>query len=243
MLFTSQSATVFYNQLFGSLGFTLPGAVTGRRSFPKEAMLCAFLVMKCERFSQITDLADYQDNNCLIAHYCGFDIRRPLPSYWTYDRFPRQLGNGKKNRGCVKYRIIPTDYRLSIDRTCLSFRRTYALRTECEWNTSRLKASGKERFWIRNGASTANLNTLAYVSALSIALAGVLSGAHSYRAPKSFRRGCLLVAPIWPGSVRSPAGYGFYAPFWASQFFLLAPLPHFLCSSSILLIPELSVIS
>lgn len=46
--------------------------------------------MKCEGFAQITDLMDYLDNNRLIAHYCGFNIRESLPSYWTYDRFLRQ---------------------------------------------------------------------------------------------------------------------------------------------------------
>ena len=58
-------------------------------------MLCAFLVMKCEGFGYITDLMDYLKNNRIIAHYCGFDIMRPLPSYWTYDRFLRQLNNGE----------------------------------------------------------------------------------------------------------------------------------------------------
>ena len=85
-LFTSQSAAAFYDKLFSSLDFTLPRAATGRRGFPKEAMVCAFIVMKCEGFTQITDLMDYLDNNRLIAHYCGFDIMKPLPSYWTYDR-------------------------------------------------------------------------------------------------------------------------------------------------------------
>ena len=84
---------MFYDKLFSSLDFTLPKAATGRRGFPKEAMVCAFIVMKCEGFSQITDLADYLDNNRLIAHYCGFNIMEPLPSYWTYDRFLRQLDN------------------------------------------------------------------------------------------------------------------------------------------------------
>ena len=93
-LFTSQSAAMFYDKLFSSLDFTLPRAATGRRGFPKEAMVCAFIVMKCEGFSQITDLMDYLDNNRLIAHYCGFNIMEPLPSYWTYDRFLRQLDNG-----------------------------------------------------------------------------------------------------------------------------------------------------
>lgn len=370
-------------------------------------MLCAFLVMKCEGFSQITDLADYLENNRLIAYYCGFNIMQPLPSYWTYDRFLRQMdhdelkavmaaqvrrlyelgivdasfigldstpvaantrqnnpksfaknkfskenqpqsdpdcklgvhtasnqhsekqyefywgykshvlvdcvsglplyelttpanvsdstvteeilaaasrtlpirectfladkaydvraiyhlvknvydgeaviplnkrntkspkklpagnllceaglamhkdgrttehgrtrqkfccpfrqsktgvcpcnhenwNNGKKNRGCTKYKTIPDDYRLSIDRECLSFKRAYALRTECERYNSRFKATGQERLWVRNGQSAANLNTLAHISALAVALAAVLSGAaHSCRSVKALRR-------------------------------------------------------
>lgn len=42
----------------------------------------------------ITDLVDYLNNNLLIAHYCGFDISIPLPSYWTFDRFLKKLDNG-----------------------------------------------------------------------------------------------------------------------------------------------------
>ena len=406
-LFTSQSAAAFYDKLFSSLDFTLPRAATGRRGFPKEAIVCAFIVMKCEGFAQITDLMDYLDNNRLIAHYCGFNIMEPLPSYWTYDRFLRQLdntglksvmadlvrqlyelgivdtsfigldstpvmantkqnnpksfaknkfskenhpksdpdcalgvhsasnqhnerryefywgykshvlvdcisglplyelttpgniadsavaadilaaanqtvslkectfladkgydvksiyntvktvyegeafiplnprgtkdlkalpagnpvceagfamhkdskttdnnrtrqkyccpfrqsktgecpcnhknwNNGKKSRGCTKYRTVPDDYRLSIDRSCLYFKRTYALRTECERYNSRFKSTGQERLWVRSGASAANLNTLAHIPALAVALVAVLSGSHSCRASKSFRRG------------------------------------------------------
>ena len=405
-LFTSQSAAAFYDKLFSSLDFTLPRAATGRRGFPKEAMVCAFIVMKCEGFSQITDLMDYLDNNRLIAHYCGFNIMEPLPSYWTYDRCLRQLdngalksimadlvrqlyelgivdasfvgldstpvmantkqnnpksfaknkfskenhpksdpdcalgvhsasnqhnerryefywgykshvlvdcisglplyelttqanimdstvavdilaaanqilplqgcsfladkgydakiiyntvkavyggeafiplnprgtkaseaisignpicaagfamhkdgkttdngrtrqkyccpfrqsktgvcpcshknwNNGKKNRGCTKYKTVPNDYRLSIDRSCLYFKRTYALRTECERYNSRFKSTGQERLWVRNGNSAANLNTLAHISALAVALAAVLHGSHSYRSAKQLRR-------------------------------------------------------
>ena len=398
---------MFYDKLFSSLDFTLPRAATGRRGFPKEAMVCAFIVMKCEGFSQITDLMDYLDNNRLIAHYCGFNIMEPLPSYWTYDRCLRQLdntglksvmadlvrqlyelgivdasfvgldstpvmanmkqnnpksfakskfskehhpksdpdcalgvhsasnqhndrryefywgykshvlvdcisglplyelatqanimdstvavdilaaanqilplqgcsfladkgydvksiyntvksvyegeafiplnprgtkasktlpagnpvceaglamhkdgkttdgrggirqkfccpfrqsktgvypcshknwNNGKKNRGCTKCKTVPNDYRLSIDRGCLCFKRTYALRTECERYNSRFKASGQERLRVRNGASAANLNTLAHISALAVALAAVLHGSHSYRSAKQLRR-------------------------------------------------------
>ena len=54
--------------------------------------------------------------------------------------------------------------------------------------TSRFKASGQERLWVRNGSSAANLNTLAHISALVVALAAVLHGSHSYRSAKQLRR-------------------------------------------------------
>lgn len=41
----------------------------------------------------ISDLVDYFNNNLLIAHYCGSDISRPLPSYWTFDRFLKTFNN------------------------------------------------------------------------------------------------------------------------------------------------------
>ena len=71
---------MFYDKLFSSLDFTLPRAATGRRGFPKEAMVCAFIVMKCEGFSRITVLMDYLDNNRLIAHYFSQKILPLLAS-------------------------------------------------------------------------------------------------------------------------------------------------------------------
>lgn len=41
----------------------------------------------------ISDLVEFLNNNLLIAHYCGFDISRPLPSYWTFDRFLKRFDN------------------------------------------------------------------------------------------------------------------------------------------------------
>jgi len=93
-LFTSQGVASFYDKLFSALDFKLPRAKTGRTGFPKEALLCAFIVMKCESFVYITDLLDYLENNLLIAYYCGFDITKPLPSYWTLERFIKNLDNG-----------------------------------------------------------------------------------------------------------------------------------------------------
>lgn len=66
---------------------------TERKGFSNHAMIFAFLVMKCEGFPMITDLADYLNNNLLIAHYCGFDISLPIPSYWTFDHFLKDFNH------------------------------------------------------------------------------------------------------------------------------------------------------
>lgn len=65
---------MFYNKLFIELNFKLSSVATGRRGFPKDVMVCAFIVINCVGFSQITDLADYLNNNRLIAHYCGLAV-------------------------------------------------------------------------------------------------------------------------------------------------------------------------
>ena len=96
-LFTSQPKAKFYDELFLNLDLSCmdtASARTGRKGYLKASMLCAFIVMKCEGFSQITDLVDYLENNKLIAYYCGFDITKELPSYWTFVRFLRKLDNG-----------------------------------------------------------------------------------------------------------------------------------------------------
>ena len=94
--FTATPKAKFYDALFAHLDVSCmkkTAANTGRKGFSKEALLCAFIVMKCEGFSQITDLVDYLSNNLIIAHYCGFNIMKPLPSYWTFDRFVRDIDN------------------------------------------------------------------------------------------------------------------------------------------------------
>lgn len=408
-LFTSQPKARFYDELFLHLDLSsISGthAQTGRKS-QKEALFCAFIVMKCEGFGYITDLHDYLSNNLIIAHYCGFNILKKLPSYWTFDRFIRNIDNsilkeimhsqvlklaelgiidtsfigldstpleantkhnnqksfmtGKfskanhpksdkdcglgvhtasnqqsekkaeyywgyknhvlvdcitglpifelttpanihdstvaldilsrtneflsirecyfladkaydcrdiyntvknnyegecfiplnqrntknpkrlpignpiceaglamhrdgicrehgrsrqkfccpfkrsshihdcpcnhksfhksKSTGCTKYITIPDDYRLSIDRNAIRFKSVYALRTECERYNSRFKSTGQERLWVKNGNSTENLNTVAHISLLSIALAAVVTHSKaSYRSLKSLKR-------------------------------------------------------
>lgn len=95
-LFTSQPKAKFYSELFLHLdlsSFPDFASKTGRRGYSKRALLCAFIVMKCECFSCVTDLLDYLQSNLLIAYYCGFNIMKPLPSYWTLDRFINSLDN------------------------------------------------------------------------------------------------------------------------------------------------------
>lgn len=83
--------------------------------------------------------------------------------------------NGKKNRGCTKYKTIPDDLRLSITQTSHSFKQNYSLCTECKRCNDRLKRSGKERLWVKNSHSVRNLNTLTHISLLAIAIAAIQS--------------------------------------------------------------------
>lgn len=95
-LFTSQPKAKFYDELFINLDLScvpVHNCSTGRKSYSNHAMICAFIVMKCEGFSQISDLRDYLSNNLIIAHYCGFDITKELPSYAKFTRFIRQFDN------------------------------------------------------------------------------------------------------------------------------------------------------
>ncbi len=409
-LFTSAPKAQFYDKLFLNLDlsdFPESTAKTGRKGFSKRALLRAFIVMKCECFSYITDLVDYLNNNLLIAYYCGFDITKPLPSYWTYDNFildldnellkklmhsqvlklsemgiidtsfialdstpvsanthqnnpksfaknkfakdnqpksdkdcglgvhtasnqhnernfeyfwgyknhvlvdcitglpifektttadvadctvaleilsqtnsyisleectfladkgydvkaiyntvkeeyhgeciiplnkrntknPKKLSsghpicdaglamhkdgkfsdngrtrqkyccpfkrsncgecpcnhknwnNGKKNRGCTKYVTLPDDYRLSIDRECISFKEIYSLRTEAERYNARFKQTGQERLWVHSFNAAQNLNSIAHIALLAVAFAAIVTNSHkSYRSLKSVKR-------------------------------------------------------
>jgi len=101
----------------------------------------------------------------------------------------KAFNKNSKNTGCSKYITIPDDYRLSINRDTIEFKSVYALRTECERYNSRFKSSGQERLWVRNGKSAENLNSVAHISLLAIALAAVVTNSKvSYRCIKSVKR-------------------------------------------------------
>lgn len=97
--------------------------------------------------------------------------------------------NGKKNKGCTKYITLPDDYRLSIDRDCISFKKIYSLRTEAERYNARFKQTGQERLWVHNENAVTNLNTVAHIALLAVAYAAFITKSnHSVRCLKSAKR-------------------------------------------------------
>ena len=84
---------------------------------------------------------------------------------------------------------LPDDYRLSIDRECITFKKIYAMRTEIERYNSRFKNTGQERLWVHSMDAARNLNSIAHIALLSVAIAAtVTKSACSYRCLKSVKR-------------------------------------------------------
>ena len=84
---------------------------------------------------------------------------------------------------------LPDDYRLSIDRESISFKKIYALRTEAERYNARFKATKQERLWVHSMNAAQNLNTIAHIALLSVAYAAVVTKSKvSYRSLKRAKR-------------------------------------------------------
>jgi len=97
----------------------------------------------------------------------------------------------ERSKGCDCYLPLEKSLRLSINRETRLFKRTYAMRTETERYNSRFKALGTENPSVRNFNSIQNLNTIAHISLLTVALtASKLNGQHSTIALKSLKRAC-----------------------------------------------------
>ena len=94
-LYESQPNVRFYKNIFAHLdvgAIELTKAKEGRPS-EKVALFRSFVVMKNEKISRVSELLDYLKNNLIVAHLCGFDISKPLPSYWTFRRYVRNIAN------------------------------------------------------------------------------------------------------------------------------------------------------
>ena len=94
-LFENQPNARFYKNIFTHLDTSQIEATKAKTGRPSEkvALFRSCIVMKSEKISQITALLDYLRNNLIIAHLCGFDITQPLPSYWTFRRYIRNIDN------------------------------------------------------------------------------------------------------------------------------------------------------
>ena len=93
------------------------------------------------------------------------------------------------DNGRTQYITIPDDLRLSVDRDSKYFKSNYSLRTECERYNSRFKNTEQERMWVRNKSSVTNLNTIAHISLLAVAVAAITTDTgQSYRKLKAVKR-------------------------------------------------------
>ena len=94
-LLENQPDARFYENLFAYLDVSPVEASIPKMGRPskKVALFRSCIVMKSESISKASVLLDYLKNNLLVAHHCGFDISSPLPSYWTFNRYIRNLDN------------------------------------------------------------------------------------------------------------------------------------------------------
>ena len=84
---------------------------------------------------------------------------------------------------------LPDDYRLSIDRESVSFKKIYALRSEAERYNARFKATKQERLWVHSINAAKTLNTIAHIALLAVAYAAVVTKSKtSYRSLKLAKR-------------------------------------------------------
>lgn len=80
--------------------------------------------------------------------------------------------------------------------------------TECERYNSRFKNTRQERMWVRNKTSVANLNTLAHISLLAVAIAAITThSSQSYRKLKT-RCGLFNDGTSWSHISGYPNIYG-----------------------------------
>ena len=96
-LFTSQSIINFYENIFDSIDLSfIPEFIPskyGPKGYSQHALIRSFIVMKLQAIKEITTLRDYLYLNLKIAHLCGFDITKSLPSYSVFQRFIKNFNN------------------------------------------------------------------------------------------------------------------------------------------------------
>lgn len=83
----------------------------------------------------------FSDHNRTLQKYCC-PFKRSKSGCCPCNH--KNWNSGKNTRDCTKYVTLPDDYRLSIDRDCISFKKICSLRTESERYNSRFKSTKQE---------------------------------------------------------------------------------------------------
>jgi hypothetical protein len=78
-LFTPQSKADFYRKIFDTLDLSsFPDDInptnSGPGGFSRHSLFRAFMVMKCEKFSEVSQLQEYLFNNQIVDYACGCKI-------------------------------------------------------------------------------------------------------------------------------------------------------------------------
>ncbi len=128
----------------------------------------------------------FSDNNRTRQKYCC-PFKRSKNGSCPCNH--KNWNNGKKTRSCTKYVTLPDDYRLSIDRDYVTFKKIYAMCTEAERYNLRFKSTGQECLWIHNLNAAKNMNSIAHIALLITAVAAVVTKSqYSYCSLKSVKR-------------------------------------------------------
>lgn len=129
-LFSSQSKINFYSKLFDELDLSgiknYSDSFLGRIGFSQHALVRSLIVMKTENISFITNLLDFLNNNLKIAHLCGFDILKSLPSPWTYYKYLKNTLENSEIKNLMQNLVLElktanviSGKNISMDSTCI----------------------------------------------------------------------------------------------------------------------------
>lgn len=129
-LFSSQSKINFYSKLFDELDLSgiqnYSNSVVGPIGFSQHALARSLIVMKSENISAITSLLDFLNNNLKIAHLCGFDILKSLPSPWTYYKYLKNTMENSEIKNLMHNLVLElkaanviSGKNISLDSTCI----------------------------------------------------------------------------------------------------------------------------
>ena len=93
--FSTNPKSKFYEKIFASLDLSsVPEyhlSKFGPKGYNLHVLTRAFIVMKAEKISLITELLSFLMCNPYIAYLCGFEPFKPLPSYSVFQRFAKNM--------------------------------------------------------------------------------------------------------------------------------------------------------